>query len=119
MKKIFALILFLTVCSTNVFAANFAVITSPPTMLSLAIVLVGIGCLVLVTRVLSLLRGGLLFKSWQIFLTAFIVLVVSQVANLVNDFEIFALPTYIVPAIVTLAVGLFLYGVFETKKTLE
>jgi len=100
-------------------AANFAVITQPPTILSAVVFLVGVGCLVGTVKVLSLLRGGLLFKSWQIFMTAFIVLVISQAASLINDFEIFLLPTFAVPALLLLALGLFLFGVFETKKTLE
>ena len=119
MRKILSLSLFFTLCSTNVFAANFAVITSPPTILSIVVFLAGIGCLFGTVKILSILRGGLLFRSWQIFMTAFVALAVSQLANLINDFEIFIMPSFVVPALLTLAIGLFLYGVFETKKTLE
>ena len=119
MKKICTINIAILLFSCNAFAANFAVITSPPTILSLVVVLVGIGCLIGVVKILSLIRGGLLFKSWQIFMTGFIALIVSQAVNLVNDFEIFSIPSFVVPALLTLAVGFFLYGIFETKKTLE
>lgn len=119
MKKNSLILGLLLLGSSNAHAANFAVITSPPTMLSAIVFLVGVGCLVGSVKILSLLRGGLLFKSWQIFLTAFITLVISQVANLIHDFEIFILPTFVVPSLLLLAIGLFMFGVFETKKTLE
>lgn len=106
-------------CGTNAHAANFAVITQPPTMISAVVFLVGIGCLVGSVKILSLVRGGLLFKSWQLFLAAFVFLIFSQVVNLVHDFEILLVPTFTVPALLLLAIGLFLVGVFETKKTLE
>lgn len=119
MKKVVLSTLGLLLYGSDVFAANFAVITSPPTILSLLVFLGGIGCLFLTLKILNLLRGGLLFKSWQIFMTGFIALVISQLVNLVHDFEIFLIPSYVVPAILTLAIGLFLYGILEAKKILE
>ena len=114
-----SIILGLLLLGGNAHAANFAVITQPPTLLSLIVLIAGVGCLFGSVKILSLVRGGLLFKSWQIFLTAFIVLSISQLANLVNNFEIFILPSFVVPALLVLTFGLFLLGVFETKKTLE
>ena len=119
MKKNSIILGLLFLLTGNAHAANFTVITQPPTILSLVIFLVGVGCLVGSYKILSLVRGGLLFKSWQIFLTAFVVLSISQIANLVNNFEIFILPSFVVPALLVLTFGLFLLGVFETKKTLE
>ncbi len=118
MKKNYVLFSLLLL-GADAHAANFAVITQPPTMLSAVLLLVGLGCLVGSVKILSLLRGGLLFKSWQIFLSAFAVLMISQLANLLHDFEIFMLPSFAVPALLLLALGLFMFGVFETKKTLE
>jgi len=119
MKKINFILGILLLSSSNTYAANFAVITQPPTLLSVIVFLAGIGCLLGSMKILSLLRGGLLFKSWQIFLSAFIVLILSQGVSLVNDFEIFLMPSFAVPALLLLSIGLFLFGVFETKKTLE
>ncbi len=119
MKKNISILSLVLLSSADAHAANFAVITQPPTMLSAIVFFVGIGCLVGSIKILSLIKGGLLFKSWQIFLSAFIVLIISQAANLINDLEIFILPSFVVPALLLLAIGLFMLGVFETKKTLE
>ena len=120
MKKIalYSLCLFLMSFS-NVWATNFAVITSPPTILNIVIFLVALGCLFGTVKIMNLIKGGQLFKSWQFFMIAFIVLAVCQTAILLKDFEILAMPVYVVPALVFLTFGLFLYGVWETKKTLE
>lgn len=105
--------------SSNTQAANFAVITSPPTILSIVIFLVALGCLYGVVKVLSLLKGGYLSRSWQLFMTSFIVLALSQVANLLKDFQLLSVPSFLVPALLVITSGLFLYGIFETKQTLE
>ena len=120
MKKIIATTMFGSfLLSSNAQAANFAVITSPPTILSLVVLIVAIGCLYGVVKVLSLLKGGYLSKSWQLFMSSFIVLALSQVVNLMNDFELLAVPSFLVPALLLVTSGLFLYGIFETKQTLE
>lgn len=100
-------------------AANIAVITSPPTMLKFVVFGVVIGCLVASVKLMAVLKGGLLFKSWQIFMFAFAVLGLSQLAALLKDFEIFALPEFVGPALWALVCGLFLYGIFEAKKILD
>jgi hypothetical protein len=105
--------------SGNVHAVNFAVITSPPTIISLVLLLVALVCLYGVLKVLALLKGGYLSKSWQLFMSSFIVLALSQMVNLVNDFELLAVPSFLVPALLLVTSGLFLYGIFETKQTLE
>ena len=103
----------------NAHAANFAVITSPPTLLSLIVFLGAVACLWGGLKVISLVKGGFLQRSWQIFLGSFIVLSLSQLLNLLHDFEIIAVPQYVVPALLTVTTGLFFYAIFETKKTLE
>ena len=120
MKKIALLSLVLSVTGTGqAWAANFAVITSPPTLLNFFILLVAVGCLVGSFKVLSLVRGGKLFKSWQIFMLGFVVLALCQLAILLKDFEIFGIPGVVIPALLFLMSGLFLYGIFETGRTLS
>jgi hypothetical protein len=36
-----------------------------------------------------------------------------------NDFELLVVPSFLVPALLLVTSGLFLYGIFETKQTLE
>ena len=119
MKKIFSLsILILLGGNSNAMAANLAVITSPPTMLNFVVLGIAVGCIISSFKILSLLKGGNLFKSWQIFMIGFIVLALSQTGNLLNDFEIFSIPSFVIPALLALTFGLFLYGIIETKKVL-
>ncbi|MFQ5453808.1 MAG: hypothetical protein ACE5D6_06440 [Candidatus Zixiibacteriota bacterium] len=120
MKKIIGLsLLFMLIGTKQVMAVNFAVITNPPTLLNFVILLVAIGCLVGIMKILSLLKGGYLFKSWQIFMLSFVVLTLCQGAILLEDFEIIFIPQYIIPAMLIVTFGLFLYGILMTKRTLE
>lgn len=119
MKKVFSLVTLLVVFgASNLYAANFAVITSPPTLLNLVLLFTAIACIGASVKILSALKGGQLFKSWQVFFLAFVVLSLCQIASLLNDFEILAVPSVVYPALLLLSFGLFFYGVFETKKTL-
>ncbi len=120
MKKIsICSLLIVLTTSVSANAANFAVITNPPTFLSLFVLLAAVGCLVGALKLLDILKGGQLFKSWQIFLLGFVALAISQIVSLVNDFEILIVPTFVVPALLLVTLGLFLFGVFTTKKTLS
>ncbi|UCD62785.1 MAG: hypothetical protein JSW34_08440 [Candidatus Zixiibacteriota bacterium] len=120
MKRICGLTLIGVLLGANpAMAANIAVITSPPTTLKLVVFGVAVGCVVATFKVLGVLKGGLLSKSWQLFLFAFLVLALGQLASLMGDMEILNLPGYVSPALWVLTSGLFLYAIFETKRTLE
>ena len=119
MKKIFLTVAFLTAAATNAQAANLAVITSPPTILNILVFLFACACLFLCAQVLGLVKGGQLSKSWQMFLLGFTLLALSQIASLLHTFEILAVPGFVVPIMMVLMVGLFMYGMYETKRILS
>ena len=120
MKKISILSLLIVLAtSVSAKAANFAVITNPPTLLSLFVLFTAVGCLVGALKLLDILKGGQLFKSWQIFLIGFVALAISQTAILLHDFEILVVPNFVVPALLLVTLGLFLFGIFTTKKILS
>jgi hypothetical protein len=119
MKKIILTVVFFTAATANAKAANLAVITSPPTILSILVFLFACSCLFLCSQVLGLVKGGQMSKSWQMFLLAFTVLAISQIASLLHTFEILAVPGFVVPVLMVLMVGLFLYGMYETKRVLS
>ncbi|MDF1545811.1 MAG: hypothetical protein P1R58_12020 [bacterium] len=108
----------LALMSESVHAANFAVITSPPTILNVLVLVASVGCVAGCFKVAELVKGGLFSKSWQLFLAGFGMLVVSQIASLCVTFEILALPSFIVPGILTLMAGLFLYALYEARRIL-
>ena len=99
-------------------AANLAVITTPPVLLSSAIFIVAVGCLILCIQVLGSLKGGLLSKSWQMFLVGFALLAVSQIVLVLHAIEVVAIPPYVVPAVLTAMSAVFLYGLVVTRRTL-
>jgi hypothetical protein len=119
MKKTFTLLgLLLVFTSSSVNAANIAVITSPPNLLNLVVLIIAVVGIVASLKVLALVRGGVLGKSWQLFIAAFGALALAQLLFLLNTMEMLALPAFAVPALVVVATGLFLYGIWETRRVL-
>lgn len=119
MKRIkFAAACFLFFTGGSANAANFAVITSPPTILNIVVMITAIVCVVVGLKVVDLVRGGQLSKVWQTFIGAFVVLVLAEAALLGASFEILTLPDFVAPAMMVLSIGLFLYGLLETKRVL-
>jgi hypothetical protein len=104
--------------SSTTHAANVAVIASPPTLLDTLVLGLAVFATVTSLKVFDLVRGGLLSKSWQFFAGGFAALALAQLMRILNAMEIFNLPTFVVPAIVMIMIGLFIMGVIQTKKTL-
>lgn len=100
-------------------AANLAVMTTPPTMLSMVILVFGVVCAGGAWRVLSAVRGGQMSRCWNFFVAAFGLLVVTQLLNVLGAIEVLALPGFVLPACLAAMTGLFLLGVLEAKKTLS
>lgn len=118
MKKVLSasLLVFLMTGSAN--AANFAVITSPPTMFSFFVLVIAGFCLVGSFQVLSQVRGGMLSRSWQMFFIGFVLLAISQLGQIFSMMEIMVLPVYFMPGVLVLMAGVFAYGVYNARKTL-
>lgn len=118
MKKILFSAFAVALLADSAHATNLAVITTPPALLNSVVLLGAIVCGVGAFRVMSTVRGGLLARSWRMFLIGFIVLVLSQASWLVNVLEVYAVPSFVGPALLTVAIGFLTYGIFETKKAL-
>jgi len=119
MKKIILTALLTIGGVSSVQAANFAVITSPPTIFNILVLLFAFACFFICFQVMNLVRGGQLSRSWVLFMSGFGLLTLCQVTILLNTFEIFAVPSLTTPVLMTLMVGLFLYGMYETKRVLS
>ena len=120
MKNIIRFLIIIFFCGfNNAYAANLAVITSPPTLLNLVGLVVAVICVVGAFKVLTLVRGGSFSRSWQFLMGGFITFVIGQLVMLLNTFEIIAIPSFLFPAFLVLATGLFLYGIWETKRGLS
>lgn len=119
MKKIIIFTISIMLISSNVFAANLAMITSTPTMMDIVILICGVGCVFGAMKVLNLVRGGQFSKTWQFLLGGFSVLIIVQLLRILNAIEILMLPVFIIPACIILMMGLFLYGIIEAKRILS
>jgi archaellum biogenesis protein FlaJ (TadC family) len=117
-KKVLLAVLGLSASAGRVEAANFAVITSPPTLLNILILVIAVAGALGAAKVLSLVRGGQLSRSWQYFVAAFVILGLCQLAVLGKAFEVINMPAIIVPAGFAVMTGLFLLGIIETKRAL-
>jgi hypothetical protein len=69
-------------------------------------------------KVLSLVRGGLMSKSWQMFLLGFIFLGVAQIISLMVDINIVAFPEFVSTLFYMLMAGTWLVGLHQTRKVL-
>lgn len=97
-------------------AANFAVITAPPTMLSVIILLAAGAGLVICSQVWSSVKGGQMGRVWQMFLIGLLLLVMNRVVALLTDFQIAAVPEFVAPMVLALMAGVFVYGMIEAKR---
>jgi hypothetical protein len=119
MKKIIFLTVSIMLIGSNANAANLAMIASTPTMLDFLILICGIGCVLGVMKVISLVRGGQFSRSWQYLLGGFSALIVIQLLRIFNAIEIIMLPVFVIPTCFLLMMGLFLYGIYEAKRILS
>jgi len=69
-------------------------------------------------KVLSLVRGGLMSKSWQMFLLGFIFLGIAQIISLMVDINIVAFPEFVSTLFYMLMAGTWLAGLHQTRKVL-
>jgi hypothetical protein len=100
------------------YAVNLAVITNPPTIFNLLVLLAACTALAICFRVMTAVKGGHLSRSWQLFVAGFAVLAVGQLVVLMGMFEVFAVPAWVGPALMVVWIGVFLYGVTEAKRIL-
>ena len=119
MKRIMSLSILLVAAAGRADAANLAVITNPPTALNMLVLFCAVAAATGAVKVLSLVRGGRLSRSWQMFVLGFALLAVGQIIMLCQVMELFTLPDMVVPAVSVAAVGLLLYGILEMKRTLS
>ena len=120
MKKYTALAAVVLACThSSAEAANFAVVAAAPNLMSLAVMIIAIAGIVMSLKAMSIVKGGLLSKGFQIITGGFLVLALSQIALLVNEASVMALPTIVVPALLAATAGLFCYGIFETGRSLS
>ncbi|MBI5267769.1 MAG: hypothetical protein HY851_11105 [candidate division Zixibacteria bacterium] len=99
-------------------AGEVAVIANPPTSITALILVGACACIAVCFKVLMLVRGGQLSRSWQLFLAGFSILAISQLGVILHNFGAITMPSWVGPSMLVLMSGIFLYGLIETKRIL-
>ncbi len=92
--------------------------STPPLLLTLAVLASAIACVIFCAQVLMLVRGGQLSRSWLIFTVGFGVLALSQVVVLLTGFGVIPANKFLMPVLLILMSSLFAYGLYDTKRVL-
>jgi len=75
-------------------------------------------CLLGSVKILSLVRGGLLSKGWQMLVLGFAALVLAQLFVVSQKAHIFAMPESIIVLLYLLMAGTWLVGLHQIRKIL-
>ena len=93
-------------------------IYEPISIVTLIVLLCSVLCLIWAFKVLSLVRGGLLSKSWQMFVLGFGFLLLAQIVTLGQQMAIFSLPGFVATAFYLLMSVTWLLGLYQTRRIL-
>lgn len=120
MKKIVANILLLGMASTQpAFASlNKEGSYSLSAILNVVLLMCAVICLIWSLKILSLVRGGLMSRSWQMFTIGFCFLTLAQLIIIGEKANLFFVPGYVTTALYVLMVTTWLIGVYQTRKAL-
>src|SRR5574341_1298359 len=98
-KKMLSLIIPLLALSTEAWGANIGMMTSPPTLFSFFVLVIAGFCLFWSYQIWHQVKGGMLSRSWQMFLLGFLLLAVSQLLNVLTSTEIVVIPGFVSPGL--------------------
>ena len=118
-RRIVLTLLFLPVFAVPAHAANIAAIANTPNILHLVVLIAAVIGLASAISVQNLVRGGALAKCWQLFMAGFGALVICQGILIGSALDFFVVPVFIVPCLLLVMAGLFLFGIYEAKRVLE
>lgn len=113
-----AVVIALLAGAESAHAANLTALVHPGGFLNLLLLAGAVACLIFAFQLTSLVRGGSLMRSWQLFLVGFLLLSLAQLFALLTELEIAAFPSWLNPLLLTLMAAAFLYGLMQTKRVL-
>lgn len=96
-----------------------AVAATPPLMVTIVLLLCACACVAFSVQVFLLIKGGQLSRSWLILTFGFVILALTQVVTLMSGFGVFTANRYLIPSLLVVMTGLFIYGLYETKRALS
>lgn len=75
-------------------------------------------CLFWSMKIMSLVRGGLMSKSWQMFTLGFLFLILARLLIISTSINLFVVPEYLSTIFYLLMTITWLIGIFQTKRIL-
>ncbi|UCD18538.1 MAG: hypothetical protein JSV44_06415 [Candidatus Zixiibacteriota bacterium] len=91
---------------------------STASIFNLVLLLCAIVCLAWSLKILSLVRGGVLSRSWQMFVLGFGFLLLAQVLILSERAELLQVPGFVATAFYLMMAITWLVGLYQTRKIL-
>ncbi len=93
-------------------------IYSTTAMINIVVLVCAAVCLAWALKILTLVKGGLISKSWQMFVIGFCFLIAAQLAVVGEKVGLIMMPTYISTALYLLMTITWLAGLYQTRKVL-
>lgn len=97
---------------------NPALFYTPSGILEVLIFLGSLICLLWSAKVMSLVKGGLLSRTWQMFSLGFGFLLIASLLSLGETVNIMKFPAYVFGALYLFMIVTWLVGLFQVKKAL-
>jgi hypothetical protein len=118
-KKIISAMFIVIVSANPVFASiNIPSLYTPTAIVHEILLIFAVISLVWAMKVLSLVRGGLMSKSWQMFVLGICFLICAQLIVISEQAGLLAVPGYVSSAIYLLMAFTWLLGIYQTRKVL-
>jgi hypothetical protein len=100
-------------------AADFALLLTVPAIVNQVVLIAAIASLLVAFRVYTLVKGGLLAKSWQMFVVGLLCLAIAQIFALAETAGYFSAPEWLRPMTFLCMAGLWLYGLLQARRALS
>lgn len=97
---------------------DFTLLLAIPALMDQALFLISLVAIAISFKVYSLVKGGLLAKSWQMFVVGLLCLAIAQLFELAHLVGLFVPPDALRPGILICMVGLWLYGAYAARNAL-
>lgn len=118
--NIIYLVVILGIMTTAPAYASFNpnMVYSTAAIINIVVLICAAICLIWAMKILTLVKGGLISKSWQMFVIGFCFLIGAQLTVIGGEIGLFIVPAYISTALYLLMTITWLAGLYQTRKVL-
>lgn len=118
--RILLLIFILAMFTINTAYASIKIdnFYSTTSIFNISLLICAFICLMWSLRIMSLVRGGLMSKSWQMFVLGFGFLVVAQLIVVGDKAHLYNTPGHVITILYLLMAIMWLIGLYRTRRVL-